>query len=109
MIISFNGVAESHVEGNDRIHGDRHGSKWLSLCDHTRIRDDFSRCSMPIAVEQGRQSEGNPDALLFVLFLVDAPGTGAVDPHYCAGHGALNGNVWLLGAARRIEPDQRSR
>jgi hypothetical protein len=61
---------------------------------------------MPIAVEQGRQSEGNPDALLFV---VDAPGTGAVDPHYCAGHGALNGNVWLPGAARRIAPDQRSR
>ena len=60
---------------------------------------------MPVAVEQGLQLEGNPDAL---LFLVDAPGTGAVDPHYCAGHGALNGNVWLLGAARRIEPDQHS-
>ena len=106
MIISFNGVAESHVEGNDRIHGDRHGSKWLSPCDHTRIRDDFLRCSMPIAVEQGQQSEGNPDALLFV---VDAPGIDAVDPHYCAGHGALYGNVWLPGAARRIVPDPRSR
>ena len=61
---------------------------------------------MRTAVEQGRQPEGNPDAL---LFLVDAPGIDAVDPHYCAGHGALNGNVWQRGAARRIAPDQRSR
>ena len=47
--------------------------------------------------------------LLLVLFLVDAPGIDAVDPHYCAGHGALYGNVWLLGAARLIVPDPRSR
>jgi hypothetical protein len=47
--------------------------------------------------------------LLLVLFLVDAPGIDAVDPRYCAGHGALYGNVWLLGAARLIVPDPRSR
>jgi hypothetical protein len=61
---------------------------------------------MPIAVEQGRRSEGNPDAL---LFLVDAPGIDAVDPHYCAGHGALNGNVWLPGAVRWFVHGRRSR
>ena len=61
---------------------------------------------MPIAVEQGRQSEENPDAL---LFLVDVPGIDAVDPHYCAGLGVLYGNVWLPGEARRIVPDPRSR
>ena len=105
MVTSFNAVVESHVGGRGRIRGDRHGSKWLSPCDRTRIRDDFPLCSMPIAVEQGRQSEGNPDAL---LFLVGAPGSGAVDPHYCAGHDALNGNAWRLGAARRIAPDQHS-
>ena len=46
--------------------------------------------------------------LLLVLFLVDAPGTDAVDRHYCAGHGGLNGSVWLPGAARRIAPDQHN-
>ena len=49
---------------------------------------------------------GNPDAL---LFLVDAPGTGAVDPRYCVGRGELNGSVWPLDAARRIAHDRRSR
>jgi len=61
---------------------------------------------MQTEVEQGQQPLGNPDALLFVF---DAPGTGAVDPRYCAGRGELNGSVWLLGAARRIAHDRRSR
>ena len=71
----------------------------------TDILDDFPLRLMPTAVEQAPASVGNPDAL---LFLVDAPGTGAVDPHYCAGHGELNGSVWPLGAANRIVPDRHS-
>jgi len=47
--------------------------------------------------------------VLLVLFLVGVPGIDAVDPQHCAGHGALNGNVWLLGITSRIALDQRSR
>ena len=46
--------------------------------------------------------------LLLVLFLVDAPGTDAVDRHYCAGHGGLNGSVGLPGAARWFVHQRRS-
>ena len=105
VVSRVTGGAESRVGGRDRIHGDRHGSKAPSQCDRSRLLDDFPGRSMHTAVEQGRASVGNPDAL---LFLVDAPGTDAGAPHYRAGHGALNRSVWPLGAARRIAPAQHS-
>jgi len=98
-------VVESQVGGTNDIHADRNGSKWSPQCDRARLFALFPERSMQTAVEQGGRLVGNPDALLFVFCL---PGTGAVDPRCCAGHGGLSGSVWPLGAARRIAHDRHS-
>jgi hypothetical protein len=98
-------VAESQVGGTDDIRADRNGSKWPSQCDRARLSALFPVRSMQITVEQGGRLAGNPDALLFVF---DVPGTGVVDPRYCAGRDGLNGSVWPPGSARRIGPARRS-
>lgn len=87
------------------MRADRNGNKWPFPCDGAPLPELFSVCSVQIAVKQGRQPLGNPDALLFVF---DGPGSGAVDLRCCAGRGGLSNSVWPLGAASRIAPARHS-
>ncbi len=120
MVVSFSGasvtvvsvlervqsVEESHVSTRLRTHDHKIGNEYLHGHGCARIAEDFPVNSIRAGVKQVPLSLGNPDAL---LFLVDAPGIDAVDPHCCADHGALNGSVWTLGVKKRTGRDRRSR